>query len=392
MGDREDMDSEGQCHVDSLAGPLYLKEEQGGGIMKSVRSGLLGIFCIFAVSGSPAQDLTASAQGWSLVWSDEFDSSAINTTNWTYDTGGGGWGNSELENYTNRPENASAANGALMIMAKKESYGGNSYTSARLKSQNLRAFTYGRIEARIKLPAAQGLWPAFWMLGSSITQVGWPKCGEIDIMEHINSVPLVYGTMHWDNNGHVSYGGNISCDVTQYHTYTLEWNSSSITWFLDGSQYWQGNIANNINSTDEFHAPFFIILNLAIGGSWPGSPDGTTPFPDTMFVDYVRVYQLSTGIGGIQTDPEPVRPLLVQNYPNPFNPTTTIRYGITRRSFVRLFVYNALGEIAAESTKGMMDAGYHEWTMDGNGLPSGVYFCRLSAGDEVRTLRMVLIR
>ncbi len=362
---------------------------------KAMRLGcacIVYILTVFAVPTSQAQDVSASAQGWNLVWSDEFDSTAINTTNWTYDTGGGGWGNSELENYTNRPENASAAHGALMIIAKQESFGGNGYTSARLKSQNLRAFTYGRIEARLKLPAGQGLWPAFWMLGSSITQVGWPKCGEIDIMEHISNVPLVYGTMHWDNNGHASYGGNISCDVTQYHVYTLEWNALAITWFLDGSQYWQGNIANNINSTDEFHAPFFIILNLAVGGSWPGNPDGTTQFPDTMFVDYVRVYQLSTGIGGIRNEQVPDRPLLAQNYPNPFNPTTTIRYGIPRRSFVRLSVYNALGELSAESAQGLMDAGYHEWTMDAKALPSGIYFCRLSAGEEVRTLRMVLLR
>jgi beta-glucanase (GH16 family) len=259
--------------------------------MKKFVGACIGVVCHVTIVTSQALNAGAPAQTWNLVWSDEFDSTNINMSNWTYDTGGGGWGNSELENYTGRPENASVKNGALLIVARKESYGGNSYTSARLKSQNLRTFTYGRIEARLRLPAGQGLWPAFWMLGSRITQVGWPGCGEIDIMEHINTVSLVYGTMHWDNNGHAQYGGSTSCDVTQYHTYSVEWNSGAITWFVDGTQYWQGSIANNINSTDEFHFPFFIILNLAVGGSWPGIPGDrflisafscrTTPIPST---------------------------------------------------------------------------------------------------------------
>jgi beta-glucanase (GH16 family) len=279
-----------------------------------------------------------------------------------------------------------------MIMAKKESYGGNSYTSARLKSQNLRAFTYGKIEARLRLPAGQGLWPAFWMLGSSIAQAGWPKCGEIDIMEHINATPLVYGTMHWDNNGHVQYGGSTSADVTQFHTYSVTWTADAITWYVDGNQYWQGNIAGNINSTDEFHAPFFIILNLAVGGAWPGNPDNTTQFPDTMFVDYVRVYQLAAGLGGdIGTD-VPGRFVLMQNYPNPFNPTTVIRYRITARSAVKLTVYNTLGQTAAEIDNGELEAGPHEMTLDGKSLPSGMYFYRLSAGENVSTRRMLLLR
>jgi beta-glucanase (GH16 family) len=353
---------------------------------------LIGVFCLVTIATSQSLRVVSPSQTWNLVWSDEFDSTSVNGSNWTYDTGGSGWGNSELENYTNRPENASVRNGTLLIIARKEPYGGNSYTSARLKSQNLRTFTYGRIEARLKLPAGQGLWPAFWMLGSSITQVGWPKCGEIDVMEHINAVPLVYGTMHWDNNGHAQYGGNISCDVSQYHVYSVEWNSTAITWFVDGNQYWQGNIANNINSTDEFHSPFFIILNLAVGGSWPGNPDVTTPFPDTMEVDYVRVYQLATTVGGDLQGQIPDQYDLLQNYPNPFNPTTTIRYGIPRRSAVKLALYNTLGQPAGEFVNGEMDPGYYELTLDGKRLSSGVYFYRLTAGDFVRTRRLLLLK
>jgi len=271
------------------------------------------------------------AQTWNLAWSDEFNGSSLDTSSWTFDTGGTGWGNNELEYYTNRLQNAAIQDGNLLIIARQESYGGRIYTAARLKTQGLKTFTYGKIEARIKLPAAQGLWPAFWLLGKDITQVGWPQCGEIDIMEHINNAPDINGTMHWYDNGHVSYGGQIRCDsVTEYHTYSVEWDPDSVKWFLDGNEYWAGNIANNINSTDEFHLPFFIILNMAVGGSWPGAPDSATPFPDTMFVDYVRVYQSITGIE--QGNMKSYRFFLDQNYPNPFNPITTIGYQLAANS------------------------------------------------------------
>lgn len=240
--------------------------------------------------------VTAKADtGWNLAWSDEFNGTSINTSNWKFETGGGGWGNNELEYYTNRSENARIENGNLVVEARKENYNGMNYTSARLKSQGLKNWTYGKVEARMKLPAGQGVWPAFWMLGENISQVSWPKCGEIDIMEHINNESAIHGTIHWDstgNNTHADYGAaSPNIDVTQYHVYSIEWNASSIKWFVDGKQYLEANIANNINGTDEFHKPFFILFNLAIGGNWPGNPDGSTPFPAKMYVDYVRVYQ-----------------------------------------------------------------------------------------------------
>lgn len=240
--------------------------------------------------------VTAKADtGWNLAWSDEFNGTSINTSNWKYETGGDGWGNNELEYYTNRSENARIENGNLVIEARKENYNGMNYTSARLKSQGLKNWTYGKVEARMKLPAGQGVWPAFWMLGENISQVSWPKCGEIDIMEHINNESAIHGTIHWDstgNNTHAQYGAaSPNIDVTQYHVYSIEWDASSIKWFVDGTQYLEANIANNINGTDEFHKPFFILFNLAVGGNWPGNPDGSTPFPAKMYVDYVRVYQ-----------------------------------------------------------------------------------------------------
>lgn len=240
--------------------------------------------------------VTAKADtGWNLAWSDEFNGTSINTSNWKYETDGDGWGNNELEYYTNRSENARIENGNLVIEARKENYNGMNYTSARLKSQGLKNWTYGKVEARMKLPAGQGVWPAFWMLGENISQVSWPKCGEIDIMEHINNESAIHGTIHWDstgNNTHAQYGAaSPNIDVTQYHVYSIEWDASSIKWFVDGTQYLEANIANNINGTEAFHKPFFILFNLAIGGNWPGNPDGSTPFPAKMYVDYVRVYQ-----------------------------------------------------------------------------------------------------
>ena len=257
-----------------------------------------------ALLGAPTP---AKAQSWNLVWSDEFNGTSVNTGNWTFETGGGGWGNNELEYYTNG-QNASVANGVLTIQARKESggfncwYGTCQYTSTRMITKGKREFTYGRIEARMALPSGQGTWPAFWMLGSNISSVGWPKCGEIDIMEHVNTENRVHGTIHWDTNGYANYGGpSGALDVTQFHTYAIEWTPSSIKWFLDGAQYWEANIQNGINGTEEFHRPFFLILNLAIGGNWPGSPNSSTAFPANMRVDYVRVYQQGTS-----TNPTPV--------------------------------------------------------------------------------------
>lgn len=240
---------------------------------------------------------TDAATNWSLVWSDEFNGTSLNSSNWSAEigTGSGGWGNNELQYYTNRSQNLQVTGGNLVITALKENYGGMGYTSARIKTQNLKTFTYGKIEARIKLPTGQGLWPAFWMLGSNITSVGWPKCGELDIMERVNNNAFVNGTVHWDANGHAEFGrvsGNL--DFSGYHVYSVEWDSSYIRWFVDGVQFNEFYIANNTGNTEEFQKSFFILLNLAVGGNWPGSPNSSTPFPSQMLVDYVRVYQASS--------------------------------------------------------------------------------------------------
>jgi beta-glucanase (GH16 family) len=223
---------------------------------------------------------------YKLVWSDEFDDS-INTTVWNFEKGGDGWGNNEQEYY--QAANASVENGNLVITAKKETIGSNGYTSSRMTTQGKKEFEYGRIEARIKLPVVKGLWPAFWMLGANINTVGWPRCGETDIMEHINTDSIVYGTIHWDNNGHVQDGGHTTSSPAAYHVYSVEWTATAIRWYIDSVKFYESNILGN--STEEFQNPFFIILNLAVGGNWPGQEIDDSLLPAKMYIDYVRVYQ-----------------------------------------------------------------------------------------------------
>lgn len=236
--------------------------------------------------------------GWQLIWHDEFDDNTINAANWTYDLGGGGWGNGEMEVYTDAPENARVENGTLIIEARKEpnENGGFKFTSARLKTQGLQTFQYGRIEARIKVPAGSGFWPAFWMLGENFPQVGWPDCGEIDIMEYVGREPdLIIGTMHGPGySGAVGLskwkrlGYNVADD---FHTYAIEWDTHQISWFLDGEKYSTYTREDVGNREWAFDQPFFIILNLAIGGTLGGLVHADTQFPAQYLVDYVRVYQ-----------------------------------------------------------------------------------------------------
>jgi glycosyl hydrolase family 16 len=252
----------------------------------------------FTWGAAGTQPAPGAPPGFSrLVWSDEFNGSSINAANWGFDLGGGGWGNNELQNYTSRPENARISNGSLIIEARRENFGGNAFTSARLKTQGKQSFGINTwVEARINAPEGQGIWPAFWMLGNSITTVGWPSCGEIDIMEIQGQNPFRnFGTIHWADPGgnHVSFGGifNSSSSLTAgFRTFAISRTGSTIRWYVDRVQYAEANIAGGINSTSEFQGPFFIILNVAVGGNFVGSPDGSTIFPQQMQVDWVRVW------------------------------------------------------------------------------------------------------
>ncbi|NIA00308.1 family 16 glycosylhydrolase [Massilia sp. CCM 8734] len=232
--------------------------------------------------------------GWTLAWADEFNGTSLDTSKWNIEVNGDGGGNNELQYYTARSENIRVTGGELVIQARKEAYMGKQYTSGRITTQNKASWQYGRIEARMKIPTGKGTWPAFWMLGNSINSARWPASGEIDIMEHINSEAVTHGTIHWSdqNNAYANYGGpSGNLDFSQYHVYAVEWDASMIRWYVDGNKFHEVNIAGGINGTSEFHAPFFLLFNLAVGGNWPGSPDGSTAFPNQMQVDYVRVYR-----------------------------------------------------------------------------------------------------
>lgn len=241
-----------------------------------------------------------------LVWSDEFNGTSVDTSNWTFETGTGqnGWGNQELEYY--RSQNATVSGGMLLIQAKKENYRGSNYTSARMKTQGKREFQYGRFEARVKLPYGQGIWPAFWTLGYDINTVSWPACGEIDILEMVgggsggDSSELrddtIVSSVHYKQvDGSHMNKGNITTLPTGifadgFHTVSMVWDANYIYFFLDGVQYGAQEITS-ADRYDEFHKRHFILLNLAVGGVWPGYPDQYTTFPQNYYIDYVRVYQ-----------------------------------------------------------------------------------------------------
>jgi beta-glucanase (GH16 family) len=236
-----------------------------------------------------------NSQGWNLVWSDEFDGTKIDPKDWVFDKGGNGWGNQEMEYYTDRPENARIENGLLVIEARQEQYDRFNYTSARINTRGLREFQYGRIEARMKLPYGQGIWPAFWMLGSNAS---WPLGGEIDIMEYIGKTPdTVYQTVHGPGySGAKGIGSHfiLTADSLKndFHIYTIEWTKNEIHWYVDYQEVFKVTPDQIPAGTQwVFDHPFFIILNLAVGGSWPGFADETTVFPQQLLVDYVRVYQ-----------------------------------------------------------------------------------------------------
>ncbi|WP_258097793.1 family 16 glycosylhydrolase [Marinoscillum pacificum] len=236
--------------------------------------------------------------GYQMVWQDEFDQEALNLNDWTYEIGNGysGWGNNELEYYTD--ENTSMVDGNLVITAKKESRGGYNYTSSRIITKGKQEFKYGRVDIRAVLPYGQGIWPALWMLGANIDQVSWPKCGEIDIMELIGGGDgrdnVVHGTVHWDNNGsYANYGGStkLSSGIfnDEYHVFSILWDESKIKWLLDGEQYHEIDITPAALS--ELRSDQFVIFNVAVGGNWPGSPNSSTTFPQFMIVDYIRVFE-----------------------------------------------------------------------------------------------------
>lgn len=240
-----------------------------------------------------------SYPGLTLVWSDEFSGTSLDLNSWNQEVGNGtgGWGNNELEYYTNSTKNTFLSNGNLIIEARKEALGGFNYSSGRMTTLGKREFKYGRIDIRAKLPVSKGLWPALWMLGSNIGSVGWPACGEMDIMELVGTYPSrVTSTMHWKSaaGNHVTNGADYnlpSGDFSQqFHVFSMVWTADKISCYMDDLPYYSIP-KSSIGATNPFNAAQFFIFNVAVGGNWPGSPDATTSFPQRMFVDYVRVFQ-----------------------------------------------------------------------------------------------------
>jgi beta-glucanase (GH16 family) len=256
----------------------------------------------------PSGDIPASAR--TLIWNDEFngpDGSRPDQSKWVIVTNDSGYGNNELEYYTDRPSNLHLHDGSLVITARREPYVGKDgqsrpYTSGRIESRGRLELKYGRIEARIKLPKGQGIWPAFWMLGSDFDRIGWPACGEIDIMENVGFEPSkVHASLH----GPGYSGGNPLTGVyalpnqarfsDDYHVFALEWGPRAIRFYVDGTLF-ETQTPGSVPQGQRwvFDHPFFLVLNVAVGGYWPGNPDATTEFPESMLVDYVRVYRIGS--------------------------------------------------------------------------------------------------
>lgn len=243
----------------------------------------------------------ASDVEWQLVWHEEFNGPDINTDTWTFETFPGvDSGNRELQHYTDRSANAAVQDGVLAIRALREDYKGHEYTSARIKTSESFAFRYGRVEARIRIPSTKGIWPAFWMMPRDSVYGQWPHSGEIDIMESVNTADETYGTIHFGAPHHVHTGGvhrfaDGRLHSEDFHIYAIEWEPHEIRWYVDGVHY---STKDEWTSTKSpfpapFNQDFYLILNVAVGGNWPGPPDETSEFPQAMLVDWIRVYQVA---------------------------------------------------------------------------------------------------
>lgn len=259
-----------------------------------------------AEEGRPAAPGISYA-GMKLTWADEFNLTRLDTGNWNYlygtgyEDNGNGWGNNELQYY--RSENTTVADGMLTITALKQAHEGSEYTSSRLTTDDKREITYGRIDTRAKLPIGQGIWPAIWMLGAKFpAEQGWPAAGEIDIMEFLGHMPnRLHGTVHYGSGPGENYRyKSFNLDVPgseplsdDFHLYSIDWRRDTIDWLFDGERYGRFTASDAAESGQAypFNAPHYLLLNLAVGGNWPGEPDSTTVFPQEFVIDYVRIYQ-----------------------------------------------------------------------------------------------------
>ncbi len=349
--------------------------------------------------------LSVSAQNWQMVWSDEFDGDSLDSAKWSYQTGTGSdygltdWGNNELQYY--REQNIAVSDGLLRVSAKKEFYGGKSYSSGRIRTINRGDWKYCKIEFRAKMPEGQGLWAAIWMLPTDEDYGGWAASGELDIMEYLgHEASTVHGTLHfgggWPNNQ--SKGTSYQTDTwsfsSEFHDFAIVWEERKIRWYVDGKLYQTQGEGDWYSSAAGFPAPFdrrfHLLINLAVGGNWPGSPNGNTEFPQDILVDYIRVYQdLPVGLKPV-ANPD-TRFSLKQNYPNPFHPKTRISFSTAQPEHVSLDVFDVTGRLVQTLVDGHHQPGKYLVEFNGTEFPSGLYTYRIIAGDLQETRQMMLL-
>jgi len=339
-------------------------------------------------------------QNWQLVWSDEFDGDSLDAALWSYQTGTGteynldGWGNNELQYY--REENVRVSNGTLKITAKRENIENSQFTSGRIRTINKGDWTYGRFEFRAKMPVGQGLWAAIWMLPTDNDYGGWPSSGEIDIMEYLgHDTTRVYGTIHYGGTqDYQSRGTNyVTSDTAfhrDFHIFALEWEEGKLHWYVDGELFQNLN-SGWYSSAASFPAPFdrrfHILINLAVGGNWPGSPDQSTLFPQNLVIDYVRVYENASA--GLRE--ETARVALDQNHPNPFSDHSTITFSLLSEQHVQLDLYDTAGRRIRTLADGSYGPGSHQVGVEAEDLEPGVYSYRLQAGNDSAIRKMIIL-
>ncbi len=342
------------------------------------------------------------AQEWQLVWADEFGGDQLNAAKWSYMIGDGteygipGWGNNELQYY--REENVKVAGGLLTITAKKEAFGGRQYTSGRIRTKGKGDWTYARIEFSARMPVGGGLWAAVWMLPTNELYGGWAASGEIDIMEYLGQdTGIVHGTLHFGGTSpaNVSKGGSFTLEGASFgeafHDFAMEWEDGIFRWYVDGELY-QSFSSGWYSTLAPFPAPFdrsfHLLVNLAVGGNWPGEPNWTTEFPQELVLDYIRVYQRgSTGLEENQAIRAGQRK--GQNYPNPFSTGTVIPYEVTgKEQHIRLELFDGLGRKVRTLLDGLHRPGSFTYTLDGSPLPPGLYFYRINVNGSEQVYRM----
>jgi beta-glucanase (GH16 family) len=362
--------------------------------MKTKMQFLVVFLCVF-VTG-------AGAQNWKLVWADEFDGDTLNTDLWSYMIGDGteygipGWGNNELQYY--QEENVKVADGVLTITAKRQNVGSSQFTSGRIRTIGKGDWTYGRFEFRARMPVGKGLWAAIWMLPTDESYGGWAASGEIDIMEYLgNDTTRVHGTIHyggsWPNNESrgTDYVTGDTAFNSAFHTFALEWEEGKLRWYVDGEEFQSLGTGMWYSSAAAFPAPFnrdfHLLINLAVGGNWPGNPDASTQFPQELVVDYVRVYE--DGAAGL--DQEHSRQELEQNIPNPFDEISEITFSLSSEEMVKLEVYDATGRKVRTLADGSYGAGRHKVAVEAKGLEPGIYSYRLQTGTRSSVKQMLVL-